>query len=915
MLSRLHLPRPEERRTVFFGFGLLFGMLAGHTLLETARDALFLAELPVTHLPWVYMGIAVLSIFLVPGRGRTSRRLSPDRALAWTLVVSALFTTGLWMLTQVWTEPWTYYVIYVWSGIFGTVALVQFWLVMGEVHTVTQAKRLFGLIGSGSILGAIFGAGTAWLLVAIFPVQHLLLAAAVCFALSGMACAGLGMRKGETTLPSRIEIGHLGEAFALLRDQTYLRLLLRLILLATVAVTVADYLFKALVDASIENSELGAFFAKLYAALNVIALVTQVALVGWILRVCGVHRAQWVLPILLMATSGWLVAGGGLIAAMALKGADGSLRHSLHRTATELLYLPISDSQRKFFKPIIDVIGQRGGQALASVAILVYVATGLDARWLGIALVVVAGAWVVTALKLEKPYFDIFRKNLGSSARESREHTAELDLGSLEAIFAALNSQEDSDVLAALELLAEQRRVRLIPALILYHPSRAIVTRALDLFVADGRKDFVPVAARLLEHPDAEIRSAALRARQAVSPDADLLAEATSDPSALVRATALVGLVKDRTIPEEHQQMLAAIIESGSPEERLALAQAIRENPRPAFADVLLQLASLGDVALARVLTSAMGAVRDPRFLPVLSGMLARRELRGGSRQALLAYGDQALDFLARALSEETLPLSERRHLPRTISRFDPTRAAEILLGRLLEEPDPVVRFKILRGLGRMRTDNPRLVLDRALLGKVIEGRIAEIKQYLTWRVSLIDGADENPVRLTRGHELLVAMLKDKERHSMERVFRLLGLLQGGRDLERIWRGLHAPDANLRAASYELFGGIVTPPWREPLMALLSESPDKDRLELAGLSRQPMPYSAVLEAMLEQPSEFVRAFAAYHCGELGAEDFKPQLERARKTAPRHVTRVVEQALDMLSPRRRRASAAPGDTSG
>ena len=56
--------RPEERRGVVGAFLALFGILAGHTLLETARDALFLARLPPSKLPWVYLAIAGLLSYL-----------------------------------------------------------------------------------------------------------------------------------------------------------------------------------------------------------------------------------------------------------------------------------------------------------------------------------------------------------------------------------------------------------------------------------------------------------------------------------------------------------------------------------------------------------------------------------------------------------------------------------------------------------------------------------------------------------------------------------------------------------------------------------------------------------------------------------------------------------------------------------
>src|SRR4029453_4100325 len=99
----------------------------------------------------------------------------------------------------------------------------------------------------------------------------------------------------------------------------------------------------------------------------------------------------------------------------------------------------------------------------------------------------------------------------------------ELDLGSLENLFAALNSREDHEVMGAMDVLAAEGRVRLIPALILYHPSQPVVLRALQHFERSDRTDFVPVADRLLSHADHEVRAAALRARTSVAPEETVL--------------------------------------------------------------------------------------------------------------------------------------------------------------------------------------------------------------------------------------------------------------------------------------------------------------------------------------------------------------------------------------------------------
>src|SRR4026209_676121 len=55
---------------------VLFAILAGHSMLETARDALFLSSLPASRLPTVYVAIAVLAFALAAANRLLTRRFS-----------------------------------------------------------------------------------------------------------------------------------------------------------------------------------------------------------------------------------------------------------------------------------------------------------------------------------------------------------------------------------------------------------------------------------------------------------------------------------------------------------------------------------------------------------------------------------------------------------------------------------------------------------------------------------------------------------------------------------------------------------------------------------------------------------------------------------------------------------------------
>jgi AAA family ATP:ADP antiporter len=671
------------------------------------------------------------------------------------------------------------------------------------------------------------------------------------------------------------------------------------------AVTVADYIFKSAVAASIPADRLGEFFALLYMVLNILALIVQLFVVGPLLSRAGVHRALWVLPGLLIAGSGAYLAGSATVrfaSALWLKASDGTLRHSLNRTATELLYVPLSDALRARVKGFIDLAGQRGGQALASVLILAPVVFVPKASFLAFSLVVLAVVWILTAANLQTHYLDLFRSALREGAIVTRIDLPDLDLGSLEALFAALNSRDDAEVIAAMDLLAEENKAGLVPALILYHPSPPVILRAFDLFVAAGRTDFLPIADRLLAHPNPEVRAAALRARSVVQPDEPILRSASQDSSPLVGATAVVGLISAGWRSPETESALADLLASQSPAAGTALARAISLQPSAEFEDALIELAEAPEAEVLAHAAGAMAAVRSERFFPSLLPMLAQREVRAAARAALLAHGAAALAYLDRALADRALPQELRRHLPRTISLFPPGPASEALLSHLLDETDGMVRFKILRGLGRLRANHPEVPLDEGVLDKATSRTLFAAFRLVHWRLVLENGAARLPERRTPGFELLTSLLRDKEVHAVERLFRILGLRYAGEDFARIYRGIHAGSPKVRAGSLELLENVVDPRLRGPLLALLQEGDATARLAAAEAYyiRFDYDYEGLLAVMLEESSESLRCLVCHHVAELGLSAFQARLVdlRARERGF-FAVQVLDRALARL----------------
>src|SRR5215510_13001350 len=141
--------RPEERRNTFAAFFTLLGITTGHTLLETARDALFLAKLPASRLPWMYLVIAAIAVFLA--RVGRHARVDSKAGIIVALGLGALLTAVFGLQSS--RSDLTLYALYAWTGLFASWVTVQIWTLLGRAYTITQAKRLYGLIGSGAVLG------------------------------------------------------------------------------------------------------------------------------------------------------------------------------------------------------------------------------------------------------------------------------------------------------------------------------------------------------------------------------------------------------------------------------------------------------------------------------------------------------------------------------------------------------------------------------------------------------------------------------------------------------------------------------------------------------------------------------------------------------------------------------------------
>ncbi len=857
---------------------VLFAILIAHSVLETARDALFLAELGPQRLASAYIAMAGCALLAVGAVRHWGRLRDARRVLIAFLVLATAGTAALAALITRSTSA--VFVLYMWTGFVATLVVPSFWTVIDRALRIGEAKRVFGAIGAGGVLGAMVGSAIAGALGSLIPAHYLVTVGAGAFAIATVVAVLLVPRDVLAEPPVRRR-----RAESLSRgSRRYVRLLLVLGVVSTVVLTFGDLTFKRVIGERLPSGELATVFGAIYTGLNAIGLVIQVAVTPRLLARWGVGAALTILPLIVVASALGFAITGATVAVIALKVGDGGLRHSLHRVTSEILYLPVPTAVRDGWKLVADALGQRGGQALAALA--VFGLASLDgARIVAAATALVGIAWLAAIAMTRRAYIAQFRDTLQAGEIQRDVALPPLDADSTALLHELVASPDEVEALAALDLLARRSR---IPALVFYHPREVVVRHALSLLDGELQPEVARVLGQLLEHRDPQIRAAALAASTRTGGGHERLLAARDDEAPEVRAVATVAL---------HDEAGIAALAAGSPAERLALADAIAFMPEERFRATLYDLLASGEPAAARRVLRVLARVPALADLDRLIPLLADPRLRGDVRSVFLAVGPRGLDALVAALDDPGTPIAVRRHLPRTISRFRSPAAAAALVSRLPHEPDGRTEFKLLRALGRMRADDPSLPIDPDPMREYLARAVRDAARYATLADYLSIAHEVSPTS-----DLIREILAEKRRTAVEHAFRALGIMFPLDGLRSAHDALVEGDESRRAAAREIVEAVAPADERAPLLAIVDDiSPEQRRAQLGSLAAGPFrSYEAFVAALLADPSESLRCVVARHVAERHLVALRGDLTRLRRLdSPPLVTHAFDQAIASL----------------
>jgi AAA family ATP:ADP antiporter len=304
---------------------------------------------------------------------------------------------------------------------------------------------------------------------------------------------------------------------------------------------------------------------------------------------------------------------------------------------------------------------------------------------------------------------------------------------------------------------------------------------------------------------------------------------------------------------------VTCLLNHGSGEERKAAADSLMEMLHDADPVVRAEgVKAMGAVRGGRFETSLVGALDDPDpavareaihavrrmvaregfhplFLPRLISHLRDRRLKADARDALVAFGADAIPILMHFIQDREESAYVRRALPRVVARIRDDSVPGVLVSALLAADDSFLRGQIVEALAGRRDE---------LAGeaeKIEEAIRVEAGSYLARLADAVALAPTGSLRFQgpivhrerQELSLLLQMIAERLEDHLKTLFGMLALIRPAEDVWAAWRSLVSGRGEERAHALEYLDNTLSGDLRRHVFAVIDDSQPEERLRRA----------------------------------------------------------------------------------
>jgi hypothetical protein len=383
----------------------------------------------------------------------------------------------------------------------------------------------------------------------------------------------------------------------------------------------------------------------------------------------------------------------------------------------------------------------------------------------------------------------------------------------------------------------------------------------------------------------------------AISPGrARLAADFLRDSAPAIARAALDALGRD---PEAARQVLTdewllASVVSPDPNRRVLAAAAIGILG-DGRTDLLCPLIEDPDPAPAAEACRAAAILKQRTCLFPLIHALGSSRLRGEAIPALAAFGPPICGTLSDMLLDESVPMRIRRQVPRVLKSIPDQRSADVLLAAV-GHPDLSIRAAVLKALNHLRETAPGLNFDNQFVTDRIS---AEARHYYELNAAL-EPFREYPDARHPAARLLALTIEERLKHTLERLFRLLGLRYPPKEIYSAWRAVARRQHDEATAALEFLDNTLERNLKRILLPLL-DAPEhilEHGKELYGVEVRTA--EEAIRELIHSRDPWLTACAMAAAAELNLRSLAPEIREAAAKSEEEVSEVARSAEARLA---------------
>lgn len=849
ILKKIFDLRDGEINIALFMQGYIFLIIATLLIIKPTINALFIYEVGVENLPYAYLLVAMTAV----GTSYFYSKISESYPLKIIIKTTLLISVGSLLLLGVllhlgFVPVWVLYFFYIAVAIYAVLTTSQFWVLANMVFNIREAKRLFGFVGAGAIVGGIFGGYLTTILAPFIGNENLIFVA--CFFL--MLCLPLVSYIWKIKIvplnsfkqKKRAGISKNNPLKLILASQ-HLKYLAVIIGVSVIIAKLVDYQFSYIASKKIEDTdELTAFFGFWLSSFNVISLLLQLFITRKIVGVWGVGYALLLLPLLLFLGGVLFIIFPELGVVIVLRGIDASLKQSVHKSAVELIALPLPFQLKKKTKSFIDVVVDSVATGIAG-CLLIFFIKGLEVKpqYIMFLIMTLTLVWLYFVLKIRQQYFLSFRKNLEIilAPQKTKKTTVSKEsfLKGMRRVFKEGNTQEILFMLQkALEIKDARLKEDILPLLshssnevkvaalhnlfyinnavvhlevipLLQEKDRALVVAALDYLLLHADKEETIVFDYYLDNKDPFIASAALYC----------LAKESRDNTKLKKKYGLSTRI-DAYIASQNQPHLST---AGL----LALIETIGMADYQKGYALLHNSLHHQEDSVKKAAIAAAGNTLNEQFINPLLHLLPHKNCRDAVIQALLFYDTSIIKVLEHKLKDSDVDIAIRQLIPKTIAAFKSQEAVDSLITSFINAQELSIRLACVAFLSELKRELPSLRFNQTLIAKLI---FEECKLYnntinAMHTQIIVHYIRRKKVKIPddemKARETLLNLLEKRLDYGLSSIFKLLELKYPQKDVKLAYEGITSNQKEDVTNAIEFLEILLNPNLKQALIPIV----------------------------------------------------------------------------------------------